>query len=311
MCEENQTQITQIHLLGFRGLYKYKTPLFIVFLLTYTLILGGNLIIILLVSTMDHLKTPMFFFLKHLSTADVLLTTSVVPMMLHVILYEEGILPLWGCIFQLYCFGIFGFVQCFIIAIMSYDRYLAICHPLRYSSVMVPDLCFQLVIGSWLVLSVLTSSEFLIVIQFNFCGLNYIDHFFCDLGPTMELVASDISILMFEDLIISILGMLFPFVFIIITYFCISFTIVKMSSTDGRRKAFSTCSSHLTTVCVYYGTLITVYMAPSDESSSITHKYTSLLYIIVTPLMNPFIYSLRNNEFKRAMWKILNRVFPN
>ncbi|KAG8546933.1 hypothetical protein GDO81_029505 [Engystomops pustulosus] len=183
MCEENQTQVTQIRLLGFRGLYKYKTLLFIVFLLTYTLILAGNLLIILLVSTMDHLKTPMFFFLKHLSIADVLLTTSVVPIMLHIILFEGGTLPLWGCIFQLYCFGIFGFTQSFIIAIMSYDRYLAICHPLRYSSVMVPDLCLQLVIGSWSLIIVLVSSEFFVIIQFKFCGINYIDHFFCDFGP--------------------------------------------------------------------------------------------------------------------------------
>ncbi|KAG8535468.1 hypothetical protein GDO81_028466, partial [Engystomops pustulosus] len=178
MCEENQTEVTEIHLLGFRGMYKYKAPLFIVFLLTYTLILGGNLIIILLVSTMDHLKTPMFFFLKHLSIADVLLTTSVVPMMLHIILLDEGTLPLWGCMLQLYCFGIFGFTQSFIIAVMSYDRYLAICHPLRYSSVMVPDLCLQLVIGSWSLNILLISSQTFDVFQFKFCGINYIDHFF-------------------------------------------------------------------------------------------------------------------------------------
>ncbi|KAG8573906.1 hypothetical protein GDO81_008929 [Engystomops pustulosus] len=312
MCEENQTEVTEIHLLGFRGLYEYKSLLFIVLLLTYTLILAGNLLIILLVSTMDHLKTPMFIFLKHLSTADVLITTSVVPMMLHIILFEEGTFSLWGCILQLYFFGIFGFVQCFIIAVMSYDRYLAICHPLRYSSLMGPDLCLQLIIGSWSLVIVLLLSEFIFIVQFNFCGLNYIDHFFCDFGPTIKLATSDfISILTMEDFIISIFVLFFPFAFIILTYFCISFTILKTSSANSKRKAFSTCSSHLTTVCLYYGTLITVYMAPSDESSSEINKYRSLLYIVVSPLMNPIIYSLRNHEIKRAVRKVMSHVFTN
>ncbi|XP_075707239.1 olfactory receptor 5P81-like [Rhinoderma darwinii] len=311
MCEDNQTQVTQIRLLGFQGLYKYKTLLFIVFILTYVFILSGNLLIILLVTTMDHLKIPMFFFLKQLSTADVLLTTSVVPMMLNMIIVEEGIVSFWGCIAQLYGFGIFGFVQCFLIAVMSYDRYLAICHPLHYSSLMGPDLCLRLVIGSWLLVIILGTSEMFVVFQFNFCGINYIDHFFCDFGPIVELATSDTSILMLQDFVFSIFMVFFPFAFIIVTYFCIFFTILKMSSTYSRRKAYSTCSSHLTTVCAYYGTLITVYIAPSDESSSNTNKYRSLLYIVVTPLMNPIIYSLRNNAIRRAVEKMMSRVFRN
>ncbi|KAM3926760.1 putative olfactory receptor 5AK3 [Leptodactylus fuscus] len=311
MCEENQTQVTQIRLLGFRGLHKYKPLLFIVFLLTYIFILAGNLLIILLVTTIDHLKAPMFFFLKHLSTADVLLTTTIVPVMLDIIFVEEGVLPFWGCMIQLYVFGIFGFVQCYIIAVMSYDRYLAICHPLRYSSLMAPDVCLQLVVGSWLLISVLISSEFIVLIQFNFCGLDSIDHFFCDSGPVMELSTSDISILMLLDFVISIFMIFFPFAFIILTYLCIFFTILKISSAYGKSKAFSTCSSHLTTVCAYYGTLMTVYMGSTDEGSANINKYRSLLYIVVTPLMNPIIYSLRNNEMKRAMQKLISRVCKN
>ncbi|XP_072006527.1 olfactory receptor 5G9-like [Engystomops pustulosus] len=311
MCEKNETQVTQIHLLGFRGLYRYKILLFIVFLLTYTLILGGNILLILLVSTMDHLKTPMFFFLKHLSIADVLLTTNVVPMMLHIILADEGILPFWGCMVQLYVFGIFGFIQCLIIAVMSFDRYLAICHPLRYSSLMGPDLCLQLVICSWSSVIVLISSEFFVLIQSKFCGLNYIDHFFCDFGPIVGLATSDISVLMLQNFLISVLGIFLPFAFIILTYILIFFAILNISSAYSKRKAFSTCSSHLTTVCVYYGTLIAVYITPSDESSSEVNKYRSLLYIVVTPLMNPFIYSLRNNEIKKVMQKKLSEISQN
>ncbi|XP_073510950.1 olfactory receptor 5G9-like [Phyllobates terribilis] len=311
MCEDNQTQVTQIHILGFQSLSNYKSLLFILLTLSYICILGGNLLIVLLVTIIDHLKIPMFFFLKHLSIADVLLTTSVIPMMLDIILVEEGILSFWSCVIQLYVFGIFGFIQCLLIAIMSYDRYLAICHPLRYSSLMSPDLCLRLVIGSWILDSVVTSSELIIIIQFKFCGLNFINHFFCDFGPVIELATSDTSILILQNYIYCILGIFFPFAFIIISYFRIFFAILKISSTNGRRKAFSTCSSHLTTVCAYYGTLIAVYMTPSYESSSNINKYISLLYLVVTPLMNPVIYSLRNNEVKRAMQKMMSRVFPN
>ncbi|XP_075128634.1 olfactory receptor 1f45-like [Leptodactylus fuscus] len=311
MCEENQTQVTQIRLLGFRGLHKYKPLLFIVFLLTYIFILAGNLLIILLVTTIDHLKTPMFYFLKHLSTADILLTTSIVPVMLDIIFVEEGVLSLWGCMIQLYLFGMFGFVQCYIIAVMSYDRYLAICHPLRYSSLVSPDLCLLLVVGSWLLVIVLISSEFIVLIQYNFCGLDSIDHFFCDLGPILELSTSDTTILMLLDIVLCVLIIFVPFAFIIITYFFIFFAILKISSAYGRSKAFSTCSSHLITVCAYYGTLMTVYMGSTDEGSANINKYRSLLYLVVTPLMNPIIYSLRNNEMKRAMQKLMSRLCQN
>ncbi|XP_075131762.1 olfactory receptor 1f45-like [Leptodactylus fuscus] len=311
MCEENQTQVTQIRLLGFRGLHKYKPLLFIVFLLTYIFILAGNLLIILLVTTIDHLKTPMFYFLKHLSTADVLLTTTIVPVMLDMIFVEEGVLSFLGCALQLYFFSIFGIVQCFLIAVMSYDRYLAICHPLRYSSLMSPDLCLLLVIGSWVLVNVSSFSEIFILIHFNFCGLNSIDHFFCDLGPILDLATSDTTSLRLHDNVAAIVTIFLPFVFIIVTYCCIFFTILKISSAYGRRKAFSTCTSHLITVCVYYGSLITVYMVPADESTSSTNKYKSLLYIVVTPLMNPIIYSLRNNKMKKAMQKMVSHIYHN
>ncbi|XP_075131767.1 olfactory receptor 10A7-like [Leptodactylus fuscus] len=311
MCEENQTQVTQICLLGFRGLHKYKPLLFIVFLLTYIFILAGNLLIILLVTTIDHLKTPMFYFLKHLSTADVLQTTTIVPVMLDMIFVEEGILPFWGCMIQLYLFSISGTVQCLIIAVMSYDRYLAICHPLRYSSLMGPDLCLRLAVGLWFIANVSTSSEVFVLMQFKYCGLNSIDHFFCDFGPILELTTSDTSILRLQDIVYSIVIIFLPFAFIFITYFCIFFTILKMSSAYGRSKAFSTCSSHLTTVFLYYGSLMTVYMVPADEGSSNINKYISLLYLVVTPLMNPIIYSLRNNEMKKAMQKLISQIYQN
>ncbi|KAM5171532.1 olfactory receptor 5P81-like [Mantella aurantiaca] len=305
MCEFNQTQVTQIKLLGFRGLYKFRILLFMVFLLTYVMILSGNVLIIMLVATVDQLKIPMFFLLKHLATSDVLLTTTVIPMTLEVIIKNEGRVSLVGCITQLYFFVCCGFSQCFLIAVMSYDRYLAICNPLRYSSLLNSRVFSQLIIGLWGFVAILASSEIVVIFQFNYCGLNSIDHFFCDFGPVVKLSTSDISALMLQDIVISIVTIFLPFAFIIITYICILVTILKISSTSGRRKAFSTCSSHLAMVCAYYGTLIIVYVAPSEESSTNTNTYKSLLYIVVSPLMNPIIYSLRNHEIKRALKKIL------
>lgn len=298
----------EFHLLGFRSLYNFRNVFFSVLLAIYIVIVAGNILIILLVSFIDHLQIPMFFFLKHLAVADVLLTTSVVPVMLDSILKQEGVISVVGCIIQLYVFGIFGFVQCFLMAIMSYDRYLAICNPLRYTLIMTPNRCLQLVAGSWCIVVALISGGIVLISQFEFCGLNTIDHFFCDFRPVIELSSSDTTAIIMEDFVTSIFLLLFPFAFIIITYICIFITILKITSTTGRKKAFSTCSSHLTTVCVYYGTLIAVYMGPSERSLSDVNMFRSLLFIMVTPLLNPIIYSFRNYEIKRAIKKILRRI---
>ncbi|XP_075061803.1 olfactory receptor 11L1-like [Mixophyes fleayi] len=307
MCEDNQTEVTVFLLLGFQGLYKYKIVLFIVFLLSYIVVLNGNLVLIVLVSTSDHLKIPMFIFLKHLAVADVLITTTIIPMMLDIILRDVKEVSVTSCMIQLYLFFIFGFVQCFLIVIMSYDRYLAICNPMRYNSIMVPHVCLKMIVGSWLFIFIL-SSEIIMVCQLQFCGLNYIDHFFCDFSPIVELSSSDTSILLLVDFVVSILVVFIPFFLILITYIIIFFTVLNISSNSGRKKAFSTCSSHLATVCAYYGTLITVYMAPSEESSFNTNKFRSLLYIVVTPMMNPIIYSLRNYEIKQSLKKSIANI---
>ncbi|XP_018426216.1 PREDICTED: olfactory receptor 510-like [Nanorana parkeri] len=308
MCEFNQTQVTHIKLLGFQGLYKYKILIFIGFLLPYLFILSGNILIIIIVETNDQLKIPMFFFLKHLAAYDVLMTTSVIPMALDIIIKEEGNVPLAGCFIQLYCLAVFGYLQSFLIAAMSSDRYLAICKPLRYSSLMNSHVCSRMIIGFWVLAITLLSSELIELFQLNYCGLNSIDHFFCDFGPLVGLSTSDTSVLILQDFINSTFTFVFPFVIIIITYICIVVTILKMFSISGQRKAFSTCSSHLSIVCAFYGTLIIVYVAPSDDSSTSMNKYRALAYTLVSPLMNPIIYSLRNHEIKRAMKKLLSNI---
>ncbi|XP_073402870.1 olfactory receptor 5G3-like [Dendrobates tinctorius] len=307
MCDVNQTEVTEFLLLGFHGLYKYKFLLFILFLFCYLIILAGNLLIIVLVSTNHNLNTPMFYFLKHLAVADILVTTTVMPMMLNIILLDMKEVPVRSCIIQLYLFFIFGFIQCYLIALMSYDRYLAICRPMRYNSIMQSHVCFKMVLGSWFLLFLL-SLEVILFWQLEFCGQNVIDHFFCDSVPLIELATSETHLLVSVDFLISIVFGVTPFALIILSYMRIFFTIIALPSTIGRGKAFSTCSSHLTTVCIYYGTLFMVYMTPSDESSLSTNKFISLLYIMVAPMMNPIIYSLKNHQIRRTLQQMFRKL---
>ncbi|XP_040197750.1 olfactory receptor 11L1-like [Rana temporaria] len=303
MCEDNQTEVAEFFLLGFQNLHTFKSLLFIVFFLCYMVILNGNFIIIVLISINDHLKIPMFYFLKHLAIADLILTTTIIPMMLEIILKDGITISVTACIIQLHWFANCGIVQCLLIAIMSYDRYLAICNPMRYHSIMQPHVCLQMVVWSWL-LVVFVSGEFILVYQLHFCGGKNIDHFFCDSGPVIELSTSDISLFVMVDLSLSIIVVFVPFAFIIVTYVFISFTILQLSSTNGRRKAFSTCSSHLATVCTYYGSLMAIYLTPADKRSPNTNKCMSLFYIVTTPLLNPIIYSLRNHKIRKSLKKM-------
>ncbi|KAM5171518.1 olfactory receptor 5P81-like [Mantella aurantiaca] len=200
-----------------------------------------------------------------------------------------------------------GDQQIFLLAIISYDRCLAICNPMRYHSFMKPHICVNMIVGSYL-LAFFVSSELILVCQFQFCDGNNIDHFFCDFGPLIELSTSDISSLLIIDFSMCIFSILLPFLFILITYVLIIFTIMNISSASGRWKAFSTCSSHLVTVCSYYGTLITVYVVPSNENSINANKFKSLLYIVMTPMVNPIIYSLRNQEIKKTLQNFFRNI---
>ncbi|XP_072006431.1 olfactory receptor 10A7-like [Engystomops pustulosus] len=310
MCEVNQTAVTEFLLLGFQGLQKIKILLFTVFLLVYIVIVIGNLLIVILVSSMDHLKIPMFLFLKHLATADVLLTTTIVPFMLDILIVNEKKILVGICIAQMNFTFIFGFVQCFFIAIMSFDRCLAICNPMHYTSIMSSRVCIMMIRGCWCLMLVI-SNEIILVFQLEFCNLSQVDSFFCDFGPVVDLATSDPSLLILVDFIVSVLIIFFPFAFTIVTYICISVVILNISSSSGRSKAFSTCSSHLATVCAYYGTLMTVSLNPFNKGSSNLNKFLSLLYIVVTPLLNPIIYSLRNEEIKKALEKMLSNLREN
>ncbi|XP_063302552.1 olfactory receptor 5P68-like [Pelobates fuscus] len=305
MCEDNQTEITEFILVGFQGFYNIKITLFILILIIYIVIIISNLLILVLVTISDNLKLPMFFFLKHLALADVMVPTSIVPLMLDVLLKEKRRVSVADCITQLHFSGVSGFSQCFLLAAMSYDRYIAILKPLRYSLIMNPNICLALIAGSWIIVFILISSGIIMILHLQFCGQNYINHFYCDFFPVVALSTSNTSILLLHELLTSIVMVFVPFVFIIITYVFIFFTIIRIPSASGRSKSFSTCSSHLTSVCTFYVTLLIVYMVPPDENNISMNKFRSFLYILVTPLLNPIIYNWKNKEIRRAMRKYL------
>ncbi|XP_075434288.1 olfactory receptor 11A1-like [Ascaphus truei] len=307
MHVENQTRATEFLLLGFKDLQSLRIPVFFLFLGICMMTLTGNLLIIVLVSTSHKLHSPMYFFLSNLSVTDILITTTIVPSMLHGILKEGATISFNGCITQFDIFGVSVATESFLLTVMSYDRYLAICHPLHYTSIMDFRLQYHLVFWSWF----LGFTIFLILTtqigMLQFCGPNVIDHVFCDLAPLLELSCMDTSFLKLEQVVLSVPITFFSFIFIIVTYVRIFLTIRKIPSTCGRKKAFSTCSSHLSVVSLFYGTLITIYQIPSRGQSVNLNKVLSLLYIVVTPLFNPIIYSLRSQEIREALRKLVSK----
>ncbi|KAM4749423.1 olfactory receptor 11L1-like [Rhinophrynus dorsalis] len=307
MKGNNRTTVDDFFLLGFEHLENFKSLLFIIFLLIYILTLLGNVLIIVLVSFSQRLKSPMYLFLRNLSMCEVIFTTNIVPKMLQVILERGSKISFIGCGFQLYFFATAGIAECLLLTAMSYDRYLAICKPLHYFSIMNYRQHLYLVIVSWLAAIILPVISVSMIFKLDFCGANVIDHFFCDLAPLLELSCSDTSPVEFEVFAQTIPVFLFTFIYIVATYISIFIAILKIQSTSGRQKAISTCSSHLTVVSTYYGTMISLYVTPTQRQTTAVNKTLSLLYSVVTPLLNPIIYSLRNNEIRKALASLIHK----
>ncbi|OCT68857.1 hypothetical protein XELAEV_18040162mg [Xenopus laevis] len=302
---KNQTAPRPVTLLGFHLFYYLRIPLFLLIFILYSLTLIGNAIIVGLVSSNPSLHHPMFFFLSHLSLTDILLTTFIVPLMLCGILRGEVTLSVAGCITQFHFFAIALTSEILLLAVMSYDRYLAICNPLQYIVIMDKKFCVQLVTLCWL-LSITTSVAMSSAIStLNFCGPNIIDHFFCDYFPILQLSCSDTSAVELEQILFAVPLVVSPIAFVVGTYIRIFITVLRIPSTLGKKKAVSTFSSHLTVVCTLFGTLISLYVAPPDGNYLNTNKIISMLYAVVTPLSNPIIYSLRNSEIRMAFKKYI------
>ncbi|XP_037653097.1 olfactory receptor 50-like [Choloepus didactylus] len=307
MRKDNQSSVSEFLLLGLPVRPEEQSMYYAVFLGMYLTTVLGNLLIILLIRLDFCLHTPMYFFLSHLALTDISFSSVTAPKMLMNMLTKNQSISYAGCISQVYFFLFFGDLDSFLLTSMAYDRYVAICHPLHYTTIMSQRLCFLLVIVSWALSCASALVHTLLLVHLSFCGDNTIPHFFCDLSALLKLSSSDTTV---NDLVILTVGsvvIMLPFICILVSYGHIGATILRVRSTNGIYKALSTCGSHLSVVSLYYGAIIGLYFFPSSSNSNDKDVIVAVLYTLVTPMLNPFIYSLRNRDMKGALGNILSK----
>nr|ALG94047.1 olfactory receptor 4 [Nannospalax galili]ALG94055.1 olfactory receptor 4 [Nannospalax galili]ALG94061.1 olfactory receptor 4 [Nannospalax galili]ALG94063.1 olfactory receptor 4 [Nannospalax galili]ALG94065.1 olfactory receptor 4 [Nannospalax galili] len=304
----NQTWVPEFILLGLSSDWDTQVSLFVLFLLMYLVTVLGNFLIVLLIRLDSRLHTPMYFFLTNLSLVDVSYATSIVPQLLAHLLAVHKAIPFLSCAAQLFFSLALGGIEFVLLAMMAYDRYVAVCHPLRYSAIMQAGLCSRMAIASWVGGSINSVMQTGITFQLPMCTNKYIDHISCELLAVVRLACVDTSSNEVAIMVSSIILLMTPFCLVLLSYVQIISTILKIQSTEGRKKAFHTCASHLTVVVLCYGMAIFTYIQPHSSPSVLQEKLISLFYAILTPILNPMIYSLRNKEVKGA-WQKLWRQF--
>ncbi|XP_034642642.1 olfactory receptor 10A7-like [Trachemys scripta elegans] len=297
----NQTAITEFILLGFGSHPELRVLLFLLFLVIYILTVAGNILIIALVVADQHLHIPMYFFLGNLSCLETCYTSTILPRMMASFLTNEYVISVNGCFLQYYFFTWLAGSECCLLSVMSYDRYVAICKPLHYATLMNCKFCLQLAAGSWINGMVASAIITSLMSRLIFCGPDEIDHFFCDFTPMTKLSCSDTRPIELVTFVLASIFILPPFLLTLIYYVCIIITILRIPSTTRRQKAFSTCSSHLIVVTIFYGTLNIVYLSPKTPTLRDLNKVFSIFYTVLTPLVNPIIYTLRNKNVKEAL----------
>ncbi|KAM4821843.1 olfactory receptor 1468-like [Urocitellus parryii] len=308
MIGRNQSIISEFLLLGLPIQPEHQNLFYALFLAMYLTTVLGNLIIIVLIYLNSHLHTPMYLFLSNLSFSDLCFSSVTMPKLLQNMQSQVPSIPYAGCLTQMYFFLLFGDLESFLLVAMAYDRYVAICFPLHYTTIMSPKLCLSLVVLSWVLTVFHAMLHTLLMARLCFCTENVIPHFFCDMSALLKLSCSDTHV---NELVIFItagLILLIPFVLILLSYGRIVSSILKVPSARGIHKAFSTCGSHLSVVSLFYGTLIGLYLCPSTNNSTVKDTVMALMYTVVTPMLNPFIYSLRNRDMKVAMGRIFKKI---
>ncbi|KAJ1079846.1 hypothetical protein NDU88_000079 [Pleurodeles waltl] len=307
-CVGNTSGAAGFILLGFQAVPALKPLLFLIFLFIYLLTVAGNTLIVITVTLGHHLHSPMYFFLGNLSFLEVWYPTTTVPTMLAGILTGGRLISYGGCISQFYFFVSFAGTECILLTVMAYDRYVAICFPLRYAALMERGLCLKLAVIAWLSgfsPPVVTVS---FLCRLHFYGHKEVDHFFCEFAPLVKAACSDTSVIEMTVFILAISMLSIPFVLVIVSYAYIMSAILRIPSAIGRQRAFSTCSSHLTVVIIYFGTLISIYLTPTSGHYLHLNKALSLVYTVATPLLNPIIYTLRNKEIQRTFRKAVTNA---
>ncbi|KAM5223288.1 olfactory receptor 10A3-like [Hipposideros larvatus] len=307
MKRQNQSSVVEFILLGFSHFPELQEKLFGVFLIIYLVTLIGNAIIIVIISLEQSLHVPMYLFLLNLSVVDVSFSAVIMPEMLVVLSTEKTSISFVSCFAQMYFILFFGGTECFLLGAMAYDRFAAICHPLSYPMIMNKRVFVKLVMFSWISRVMVATLQATWVFSFPFCGPSEINHISCETPAVLELVCADTFLFEIYAFTSTILIVMVPFLLILLSYIRILFAILKMPSTTGRQKAFSTRASHLTSVTLFYGTASMTYLQPKSGYSPETKKLMSLAYSLLTPLLNPLIYSLRNSEMKRVLMKIWRR----
>ncbi|XP_009553724.2 olfactory receptor 6B1 [Cuculus canorus] len=305
MKQENSTTIQEFILLGFPTIMELQILLFVIFLVAYMLTTLENMLIIILVKMNHQLQKPMYFFLSNLSFLEVWYVSVIVPKLLLNFLVESKNISFGGCMTQLYLFSSLICTECVLLAVMAYDRYVAICNPLRYQVIMNHRICTQLATCSWLIGFLASMLKVYFISQLPFCGSNVINHFFCDISPLLNMSCIDKTVAEIVDFILALLILLVPLSVTIISYICIINTILHIPAAQSRKKAFSTCVSHLTVVVIFFSATLFMYARPKRIHPFDLNKLVSVVYTIVTPMLNPFIYCLRNQEIKGALKKAL------
>nr|XP_012292319.1 olfactory receptor 5AP2 [Aotus nancymaae] len=303
----NQTEVTEFLLLGLSDNPDLQGVLFALFLLIYVATMVGNLGMIVLIKIDLHLHTPMYFFLSSLSFADASYSSSVTPKLLVNLMGENKAISFHGCAAQFYFFGSFLGIECFLLAMMAYDRYAAIWNPLLYPVLMSGRICFLLIATSFLAgfgnAAIHTGMTF----RLSFCGSNRINHFYCDSPPLLKLSCSDTRVNGIVIMAFSSFNVISCVTIVLISYLCIFTAILKMPSLEGRHKAFSTCASHLMAVTIFFGTILFMYLRPTSSYSMEQDKVVSVFYTVIIPMLNPLIYSLKNKDVKQALKKSLQK----
>ncbi|KAE8633922.1 hypothetical protein XENTR_v10002147 [Xenopus tropicalis] len=305
MEDGNETTVTEFFLRGFPTRLEIQILLFIVFLIAYVITVSENIMIITVIQLHSKLHKPMFFFLSNMSFLEICYISVTLPNLLVSTLSKNKSISFSGCMAQLYFFISLMCTECVLLAVMAFDRYVAVCHPLHYVTIISNKLCIQLAAASWIAGFTVSVIKVYFISRLSFCGPNIINHFFCDISPVLNLACEDMSLAEFVDFVLALVILLTPLFVTVASYLCIIFTILKIPTNTGRQKAFSTCASHLTVVTIFFSTTVFMYARPKKAKSLDYFKLLSLLYAVFTPMMNPFIYCFRNKE----IWGTLKKYF--
>lgn len=306
--KQNRTAVTEFILVGFMDHPELQVPLFLLFLVIYLTTLVGNVGIIILTSIDAQLHTPMYFFLRNLSFIDIGYSTVIAPQLLTTFVADPARISVTGCAVQFFFFAIFVTSEGCLLAVMAYDRFTAICNPLLYFAVMSKKCCTMLVISAYTCGFVSSTLQTFFIFSLSFCGSNIINHFFCDVPAMLKLSCSDTHVTHLVHFILSTIIALTTFLIILTSYIAIVSAVLQIHSAQGKYKAFSTCASHLTTVTIFFGAIIFMYIRPGSSVSKDQDKIVSIFYSLVISLLNPLIYSLRNKDMKDAFTRIVDRV---